>query len=400
MDIILNPEQELLHKTALEFALQAHTAEEIQHLEGQEPGFDQNVWQHMVEMGWSGIVFPAAYGGADLTVFELALIVEACAQAALPSPLFATVIEAGILLIDTGSEAQRQTWLPRIIASDAVLTTAIFEPSGGFESSEITTRAEATPDGYRLNGTKLWVRDAAGADAMIVLARGATAQGDLALLLVPTSSPGVSCQRLVATGGERLYEVTFTDVAVPADAILGAQGNAWPAVRALYQRGACLKAAELVGIGQTALDLTLSYAKTRAQFGSPIGSFQAVQHHCATMYRDLIACRLLIYQAATRLSAGQEAERDVAMAKAKASEAIPRITGLAHQIHGAVGYYRNYPLGLHNDRAVAAQAAYGSARHHRRRLAQLLHRDSRTFRGSVQHTPAACSSPRDGTSPD
>ncbi len=157
-------------------------------------------------------------------------------------------------------------------------------------------------------------------------------------------------------------------------------------VQALHQRGACLKAAELLGIGQAALELTLEYAKTRVQFGNPLGRFQAVQHHCANMYRNLEACRLLIYQAATRLSAGQSAEREVAMAKAKTSEAVPVITQLAHQIHGAVGYYRKYPLGLYHDRALAAQAAYGIAWQHRRRLAQLLRQDPRGFRGSVQHT--------------
>ncbi len=383
MDIILSEEQDVLFKTALEFAQQALTAEQIEELEGREPGFDTAVWRRMVELGWAGIVFPADYGGSELTLVELSLIVEACAQAALPSPLFANVIEAGMLIARVGSADQRQTWLPRIAAGDALLTTAVFEPSGGFEPSAAETQAESSAGGYRLNGTKLWVRDVAAVEALVVLAGGGAET--CTLFVVPVAAPGVAWQRLAVAGGERLYEVTLTDVELPSNAVLGAPGEAWPAVQELRQRGACLKAAELLGIGQAALELTLQYAKTRVQFGQPLGSFQAVQHHCANMYRNLEACRLLVYQAATRLGNGQSAERDVAMAKIKASEAVPAITQLAHQIHGAVGYYRNYPLGLYHDRALAAQAAYGTARDYRRRLAQLLREDPRNFRGGVPH---------------
>ncbi|WP_089938441.1 acyl-CoA dehydrogenase family protein [Candidatus Entotheonella palauensis] len=385
MDMILSEEQELLFKTALEFAQQALTADQIESLEGQEPGFDLDVWQQMVDMGWTGIVFPAAYGGADLTLMDLSLIVEACAQAALPSPLFASVIEAGMLIDQVGSDHDRSAWLPLIAAGKTVLTTAILESSGGFEPAEIEMQAETTASGYRLNGAKRWVRDAAVAETLVVLARSRDTASALTLFLVPASTPGVSYQRLSVSGGERLYDVAFADVDLPADAVLGPPGEAWPAVRALHQRGACLKAAELLGIGQAALELTLEYAKTRVQFGNPLGSFQAVQHHCANMYRNLEACRLLTYQAATRLSEGQGAEREVAMAKAKASEVIPVMIQLAHQIHGAVGYYRDYPLGLYHDRALAAQAAYGTSRHYRRRLAQLLRQDPIGFRGRAQH---------------
>ncbi len=385
MDIVLTGEQELLFKTALDFAQDALTSDQIRALEEQEPGFDPGVWHRMAEMGWAGTVFAADYGGSGLTLFELALIVEACAQAALPSPLFSSVIEAGLLIAKAGSEAQRQAWLPRIVSGETVLTAAVFEPSGGFAAGEIQTRAELSSNGYRLNGTKLFVRDATAAEAIVVSARSGASEDDLSLILVPYPSPGLVCKRLAAAGGEALYEMTFTDVEAPAHAVLGEAGGAWPHIADLHNRGACLKAAELVGIGQAALDLTLSYAKTRVQFGRPIGSFQAVQHHCVQMYRDLQACRLLTYQAATRLTEGQPAARDVAIAKAKSSQAVPGITRLAHQIHGATAYYRTYPLELYYHRALAAQAAYGDAMHHRRCLARLLRQNLAGFRGNAPH---------------
>lgn len=385
MNITLSEEQRFLFNTALEFTEQALKPDQIESLEGQEPGFDPDIWQQMVALGWAGVVFPAAYGGTDLTLMELSLIVEACGRAALPSPLFSSVIEAGMLIDSAGLDPQRSTWLPRIADGEVLLTTAIFESSGGFEPTEIEMQATSTANGYRLSGTKIWVRDAAVAETLVVLARNREVTNGLTLFLVPASSLGVSYQRLSVAGDERLYDVTFADVDIGAEAVLGTPYEAWPAVQALLQRGACLKAAELLGLGQSALALTLEYAKTRAQFGSPLGSFQAVQHHCANMYRDLEACRLLIYQAATRLSEGMPAEREVAMAKAKASEAVPAITQLAHQVHGAVGYYRDYPLGLYHDRALAAQSTYGTARHHRRHLAKLLRQDPIRFRGRPQH---------------
>ncbi len=385
MDIVLTREQDLLFKTALDYAQDALTPDQIRVLAEQEPAFDSNVWRRMAEMGWAGAVFSADYSGSGLTLFELALIIEACAQAALPHPLFSSVIEAGLLIAKAGSEAQRQQWLPRLVSGETVLTAAIFEPSGGFEPTEIRTRAEPSASGYRLNGVKLFVRDAASAEAIVVLARSGATQDDLTLMLIPTSAPGLVCQRLAATGGEALYEVTLTDVDAQHQNVLGEPGCAWPHVTALHNRGACLKAAELVGIGQAALDLTLSYAKTRVQFGRPIGSFQAVHHHCAQMYRDLQACRLLTYQAATRLAEGWTATREAAIAKAKGSQAVPGITRLAHQIHGATGYYRTYPLELYYHRALAAQAAYGDVMHHRRRLARLLQLDLAGFRANDPH---------------
>jgi alkylation response protein AidB-like acyl-CoA dehydrogenase len=187
-----------------------------------------------------------------------------------------------------------------------------------------------------------------------------------------------------AAGGESLWNVEFDDAVVAADAII--QGNAIAAAIArLEQRGAALKACELVGIGQAALDLTVAYAATRTQFGKPIGSFQAVQHHCADMQRDISITRLLARQACAALDESDQARREVSFAKAKASEAMPAVTRMAHQIHGAVAYYRDYPLELYYHRAIAAQAAFGDGLHHRRALAEMLESDMDSFRGDDRH---------------
>ncbi len=385
MDIALDEDQIMLRDTAVSFAQGALTKERIRDLETTERGFDSGVWKEMAQMGWAGAAFPEQYGGAGTGMLELGLIVEALGQGAIPSPVFSSVIEAGFLLLDAASKTQKDEWLPRIAAGDALMTVALMEANGGLRPRDIRARIAAVGNGFRIDGTKLFVRDAGVSDGIICLARCGDNPEDLTLAIVPRDTKGVTLRRMPAAGGDALWEVTFDGVEVNADAIVGDVGGTWTAVRRLLLRGAAFKSAELVGIGQASLDLTLDYAKVRVQFGKPIGSFQGVQHHCAEMYRDLEVSRLLSWQATGSLGEGLDGEREVAMAKAKSSQAIPALTRTAHQIHGAIAYYRDYPLELYYHRALAAQAAYGDAAYHRRVLSRLLTSDMNAFRGQDPH---------------
>jgi alkylation response protein AidB-like acyl-CoA dehydrogenase len=385
MDITLTDSQSLIFETARTFAREALQPRQIRELEGTANGFDGSTWQEIVRMGWTGAVFPSEYGGSDLGLLELALIIEALGQGAIPSPIFSTVVEGGLLLLEAGSPAQRTLWLPRIVAGDAIVTLAAMEPGGGFAPGEIRTEITCSSDGYSVTGTKLFVRDAGIADAIVCLGSDRRKRGALTLLVVPADAPGVSKRRLWAAGGEALWEVKLDAVRVGHDATLGPPGEAWPHIRKVLLRGAALKSAELVGIGQAALDLTTAYANSRIQFGRAIGTFQAVQRHCADMFRDVTVSRLLAWQAALKLAEGRDGDREAAMAKAKASDVIPAVTRTAHQIHGAFGYYRDYPLELYYHRAMAAAATYGDAAHQRRALARLMCEDMDRFRGDFRH---------------
>jgi alkylation response protein AidB-like acyl-CoA dehydrogenase len=385
MDIALNEDHVMLRDTALSFAQGALTKARIRELEATEHGFDAGVWQEMAQMGWAAACFPEKYGGAEASLFELALVVEALGNGAVPSPIFSTVIESGFLLLDAASGAQKDEWLPRIAEGEALLTVALMEANGGLRPQDVKVGMARAGNGFRIDGTKAFVRDAGAADGIICLLRSGERPEDLTLALVPKDAKGVSMRRMPAAGGEALWEVKFNGVEINADAIVGEMGGAWPWAARLLLRGAALKSAELVGIGGGALDLTLQYAKERVQFGKPIGSFQGVQHHCAEMYRDLEVSRLLSWQASSAIGAGLAGEREVAMAKAKASQCIPALTRTAHQIHGAIAYYRDYPLELYYHRALAAQAAYGDATYHRRTLARLLTSDMNSFRGTDPH---------------
>lgn len=384
MDISLNDDQQQLFDTALDFARHALTCDQVRHLKTTESGFSAAVWKSMAEMGWIGAPFPEEYGGSGTGPIELGLLVEALGRFVIPSPLFATVIEAGLMLLDSGSAEQKQYWLPKIIAGESILTTAILETSGGYEPQAIGTRLFKAGTKMTISGTKTMVRDAGESEAIICLARTGYGTRDLSLVIVPKSSPGLTMQRLAASGGESLWQVSFDQVAVAEGNLVGTWNGGWPLVIDLVRRGAAFKSAELTGIGQTALDLTIKYAQTRIQFGKAIGSFQAVQHHCANMYRDIEVCRLLAWQAVASAN-DRGCLREAAMAKAKCSDAIPGVTRTAHQVHGAIAFYRNYPLELYYTRAVAAQAAYGGARYHRRILADMLRNNPDQFRREERH---------------
>jgi len=381
MDITLNEEQGLIADTALAFAREHAPAARTRELEASDSGYDPAVWKKMVEMGWAAAALPEQYGGAGLGLLELSLIIESLGQASLPSPLFACVAEAGLLLADAADTDQKARWLPLIASGDALLTVALLEASGRPAPEDMTCHLSPAGDGMRLRGTKLFVRDAGEANAIICVARSVQSPADLSLVLIPADSHGIRRTRMLAAGGEALWQVDFDDVQCSSDALLAPSHATWPALQAMLGRCAALKAAELTGIGQAALDLTVDYARNRIQFGRPIGSFQGVQHHCAEMARDLTVTRLLARQAAARLDSRRDARREIAMAKAKASEAIPALTRTAHQIHGAVGYYRDYPLELAYHRAIAAAASYGTAAEHRRTLARMLREEPQVFRG-------------------
>jgi alkylation response protein AidB-like acyl-CoA dehydrogenase len=385
MDIALDEDQIMLHDTAVSFAKGALTQQQIRDLETTENSFDTGVWKEMAQMGWAAAAFPEQYGGAETGTLELGLIVEALGQGAIPSPLFSSVIESGFLLLDAGSDSQKDEWLPGIGTGDRLMTVALMEANGGLRPQDIRTRITSAGNGFRIDGTKVFVRDAGTSQGIICLARSGDPAKNLTFAIVPRDAQGVTLRRMPAAGGESLWEAKFEGVEVNADAVIGDVGTAWTAAQRLLLRGAAYKSAELVGIGQASLGLTLDYAKVRVQFGKPIGSFQGVQHHCAEMYRDLEVSRLLTWQATASLGGAFAAEREISMAKAKVSQAIPALTRTAHQIHGAIAYYRDYPLELYYHRALAAQAAYGDAAYHRRVLARLLTSDMNAFRGQDPH---------------
>ena len=328
---------------------------------------------------------PEPWSATDHGVQAMATVVELLGAYALPTPIFPTAVDAALLIGRLATPGQREALLPEIAAGRELAAVALEEPAVGppGAADQLGTTATRVARSWRLRGTKLYVPYVNAARRVLCVAR--VGDGEAAVFDVPADATGLTLTRLRTSNGDPLFAVDFDDVVVGDAALLGDKSAAWADVAAMRDTGAALKAAEMVGIGRRVLALTQELVGVREQFGRPIGAFQAVQHHVADMYRALEQTRVLTQQAVALLDNGAVAPREVSLAKVKAGEALDLVINLAAQLHGGVGYYTDYPLETYFRRTIAAQGAYGSARWHRRRLADLLRDDADAFRRAGAH---------------
>ncbi len=364
MDLGLNEAQQMLKNSAREF-LDAECPDTlVREMEVDERGYTPELWGKLAEQGWLGLIFPERYGGVGLTFLDLSILLEEMGRAMLPGPFFSTVVLGGMAIMDAGSDEQKQEYLPRIAEGQIIVTLALTEPSARWDAAGVQLTATPSGDGYVLNGTKLFVPNAHVSDYLVVAARTGTGAEDVTLFIVPRGTDGLTQTLLQTIAADRQSEVVFDDVKLPGSAVLGGVNAGWATVARVLDWGAIGKCAEMSGGGQQVLDMTVEYVKQRTQFGRPIGSFQAIQHHCANMATDVEGSRYITYQAAWRLSEGAPAKREVAMAKAWVSDAYRRVCALGHQSHGAIGFTKEHNMQLFSRRAKAAELAFGDSDYH------------------------------------
>lgn len=372
MDFDFSEAQKILRRSAREFLSSACTAALVREVEEEKQGYAGELWRRMAELGWMGLAVPEEFGGSGGSFFDVCLLVEELGRALAPVP-FVAVTLCEYALLEGGSEAQRERFLPRLTSGELKMTVAVDENELMVDPWSLQTRAVRDGNHYVLDGTKNFVPYATVADAFLVAARtGAAGDDSLSLLIVERQAPGVEVSPLSAIASDGLGQVSFSRIRLARDHLLEPEGNGWSRLKNLYQRGAILKCAEMVGGAQWVLDRTVEYAKERVQFDRPIGSFQAIQHRCANMAMSADGARFVTYQAAWLQSENLACEREVAIAKAWASEAYTRICLDSHQAHGAIGFTKDYDLQLYTRRAKAAEVTFGDARHHYEALANLM----------------------------
>lgn len=375
MDLGLSEPQEMLRKMARDFLSTECPKQLVREMEEDEKGYSPELWQKMAELGWQGLPFPEEYGGGEGTFLDLAVLLEEMGRACLPGPFFSTVVLGGLTILDVGSEKQKQEFLPQIASGQRIMTLALTESSARYDASGIAVEATVNRDQYVINGTKLFVPDAHVADWIICVARTRKEEkpeNGITLFLVKGGSQGMVCNLLPSLARDKQCEVIFDNFRVPRENILGEADQGWAEVSRVLQRAAVAKSIEMVGGAQQVLEMTVNYAKERVQFDRPIGSFQAIQHHCANMAVDIDTARLLAYQAAWKLSEGLPCEMEVALAKAWISEACRRVASLGHQVHGAIGFTLDHDMQLYSRRAKSAEVAFGDADFYREKLAREL----------------------------
>ena len=372
MDLGLNEAQQMLKSSAREFLAAECPDSYVRAMEEDERGHTPEMWQKLADQGWLGLIIPENYGGVGLSFLDLTILLEETGRALLPGPFFSTVVMAGMTIMDAGSEDQKQEYLSRIAEGQIIVTLALTEPSARWDAGGVQVTARPDGENYIINGTKLFVPNAHVSDYLITAARTGDGERDVTLFIVPRDAEGVRQSLLKTIASDRQSEVVYDNVTVPSSSVLGEVDRAWPSIEKVLQWGAVGKCAEMAGGGEQVLDMTVEYAKQRVQFGRPIGSFQAIQHHCANMATDVESSRYITYQAAWRLSEGLPAEREVAMAKAWVSDAYRRVCALAHQSHGAIGFTKEHNMQLYSRRAKAAELAFGDSDLHLETVANAI----------------------------
>jgi len=374
---VLSEEQTMLRDAAKSWVSEKSPVTAFRKLRdsGNADGFDRAAWAQMAEMGWAGILIPEEFGGSGMGYHTLGLVLEETGRTLTASPLVSTALAATAALLLAGSDAQKKAWLPKIAQGAAIATLAVDE-GAHHAPTKIALRAVKSGTGWKLSGKKNFVLDGGVADLLVVAARTSGKDGDangITLFLGEGNAKGLSRQKLKSVDSRAVANLSFADVEVNAEAVLGNTDQGYGVLEATLDRARAGLAAEMLGSATQAFETTLEYLKTRTQFGQLIGTFQALQHRAAKMYTDLELTRSCVEAALAAIDGNSnEVAQLASLAKAKANELAHLVSNEMVQMHGGIGMTDAHDAGLYMKRARAAEATFGSAAYHRDRYAALL----------------------------
>jgi 3-oxochol-4-en-24-oyl-CoA dehydrogenase len=360
----------MLRDSAADFA--KFDAARVRRHRGARPGFEHGVWQEMGSMGWLAVLIPETHAGMGLGLGAAAIVAEQLGRALYPEPYCASAVLATLALLHGDGAELKQRILPQLAAGEIVASVAWQGESGGLDAAQCGVSAR-TRDGQRvLQGTSRFV-ETPDADAFIVSARS---ERGLELYWIARDAAGLSCACEARADGSASALLSFDQVVAPDATRVASVACAASALSLAVDSALVAASAELLGVMDAALALTLEYLRTRVQFGKPIGSFQALQHRAVDLYIQKELTRAALLATAAALDDPRCApERRTAAAsgvKARASQAALAICNDALQMHGAIGYTDEYDLGLYLNRALVLSAWLGNAGAHRRRYSAQL----------------------------
>ncbi len=372
MNFSLSEEQELLQQMAREFVMRESSMQRIRRLRQDDLGFSREVWQKMADLGWQSILLPEALGGQNMGMVELAVVLEEIGRGLLPEPLISSVLLGGGALLEAGDAAQKKAWLEPMALGQKFLTLAYVEAQSRYDIFDIAVTATPRGNDWVLSGDKVFVADAASADAMVVSARieGARrGREGLGLFVVETKSNGIEIMDQPCMDNRKRSTVRFKAAdaqqlksSTPADEVL----------ERTIDKATVGLCAEMLGVMLQAFETTLDYMKTRKQFGQPIGAFQALKHRKADEYVQIELSRSAVYYAAMALDENMEdMQTAVSTAKSRCNEAIHLVANEALQMHGGIGMTDEHDIGLYFKRGRVAEATLGDITFHQDRYARL-----------------------------
>lgn len=370
MNFDFNEDQNIIKEAAQKFLSKECNSDFVRAMVDDEKGYTPELWQGMAELGWMGLLVPEEYDGFGGNFVDLMVLLGEMGYSALPGPFFSTVILGGLPLQEAGSDAQKGDILPGLASGERIMTLAWIEEDGLFTPEAVKLSAAPAGEDYVLSGTKLFVPDANVADTMICVARTGEGETDLSLFLVDAKSKGLSITPLITMAGDKQCEVTFEKVTVPKSSIIGELNQGWPILKKVQLMAAVAKCAEMMGGARKAFELVLPWTKERVQFDRPIGSFQAIQHHCANIFTYQDTLTFMTYKASWLIAAGKTFEKEASMCKAYVSDSYRKLVAISHQVLGGIAFMEEHDLGLYFKRAKAAELFFGDADVHREMVAQ------------------------------
>ena len=311
----------------------------------------REAYEALGKHGWFGLIVPVEYGGSGGSAIDLAILLEEAGRhfEELATWLFRTLTYGGYAILTHGTQAQKETLLPKLVRGELSVCFGLTEPHSGSDAAALTTKATAVDGGYVINGQKIFTSGMDISDYCVLVTRtstGAKKQQGITNFLVDTRLPGIEVRKIKTMGTRAIgtTQVFYTDVKVPASAVLGEVDRGWEAVDAyLWYERLGLSAAR-TGAALAAFDYALEYAKTRQQFGRPIGQFQAISHKLADMKVMLDVARTLVYRFAWLMSQGKATRVDAAVVKLQTSETYKAVSDMGLQILGGYGYCMEYPM--------------------------------------------------------
>jgi alkylation response protein AidB-like acyl-CoA dehydrogenase len=375
MDFSLNKRQKLIRDAANDFFKKECPSDLVRKMEEDHLGYPPELWHKIAELGWLGLIFPIGYGGYGGSFLDLIVFLEEMGRYLVPVPFLPTVILGGLPILYTGTEEQKQSFLPKIAKGELILTMALTEKDYNYGVTGINVRAIRKGNNFLVDGTKLFVPYVHIADYILCATKTKDVgkkEDRITLFLIEGKSQGLDYTALKTVACDKQYEVVFKRVEVPERNMLGKYHKGWEIIKKVLEKAVVAQCGLMIGGAEKVLEITVDYAKKRVQFGHPIGSFQAIQHRIANSMVDLDGAKLATYKAVWELDQGLPCSQEVSVAKAWVNQACQRICANAHQVIGGIGVINDHDMQLYSRRAKAAEWFLGDTNFHREIVANFL----------------------------
>jgi len=375
MSLILNEEQIFLKDSAKKFALEKTPTTHFREVRDSEleDCYDEKIWQEMVSLGWSGILVPEEYGGSNFGVAGISSILEELGRTLTPSPLFSTAV-VGVSLIKHANDDVKKEILPKVVSEGLRICFAL-EESNHHDPLKTSCKAEKNGRTYKISGEKTFVIDGGFSDKIVIACRTSGEEGSkegLSLFILDSGSEGLTVMSTKMVDSRNAANMKFDNVTVSEEMLIGEEGNAYEIIDSVLDISRAAISAEMLGSALQAYEITLDYLKEREQFGSKIGSFQALQHRAAVMFSELELCKSCVIESITSFDeGGNDSERLASLSKAKIGEVFHLVSNESVQMHGGIGVTDEYDIGLYLKRARVAEQIFGNSDFHKNRYAEL-----------------------------